>query len=59
MDIRATLTEREARTILRRLNTIARLSDDRRVKEQARLIACDLNKGARRVTRSKQDMKLF
>jgi len=35
MDIGATLTSREARTILRRLNTITRLTDDRRIKEQA------------------------
>lgn len=59
MDIGATLTSREARTILRRLNTIARLSEDRRVKEQVRLIACDVNKATRRVSRRKQDTKLF
>lgn len=59
MDIGATLTSREARTIIRRLNTIARLSEDRRVKEQVRLIACDVNKATRRVSRRKQDTKLF
>lgn len=59
MDIGATLTSREARTIIRRLNTIARLSEDRRVKEQVRLIACDVNKATRRVSRSKQNLKLF
>lgn len=59
MDIGATLTSRETRTIIRRLNTIARLSEDRRVKEQVRLIACDVNKATRRVSRTKQDLKLF
>lgn len=59
MDIGATLTTREARTILRRLATISRLTDDRRVKEQCRLIACDVNKATRRVSRTKQDLKLF
>ena len=59
MDIGATLTSREARTIIRRLNTITRLSEDRRVKEQVRLIACDVNKAARRVSRRKQETKLF
>lgn len=59
MDIGATLTSREARTIIRRLNTITRLSEDRRVKEQVRLIACDVNKATRRVSRRKQDTKLF
>jgi hypothetical protein len=59
MDIGATLTAREARTILRRLNTITRLTDDRRIKEQARMIGCDVNKAARRVSRNKQELKLF
>lgn len=59
MDIGATLTTRETRTILRRLNTIARITDDRRIKEQARMIACDVNKAARRVSRKKQELKLF
>lgn len=59
MDIGATLTAREARTILRRLNTITRLTEDRRIKEQARMIGCDVNKAARRVSRTKQDTKLF
>ena len=59
MDIGATLTTREARTILRRLNTIARLTEDRRIKEQARMIGCDVNKTTRRVSRNKQDLKLF
>ena len=59
MDIGATLTTREARTIQRRLNTIARLTADRRIKEQVRLIACDGNKATRRVSRSKQDVKLI
>lgn len=59
MDIGATLTARETRTILRRLNTIARITDDRRIKEQARMIACDVNKAARRVSRKKQELKLF
>ena len=59
MDIGATLTTREARIILRRLATISRLTEDRRIKEQARMIGCDVNKAARRVSRSKQDLKLF
>ena len=59
MDIGATLTAREARTIIRRLNTITRLTDDRRIKEQARMIGCDVNKAARRVSRNKQELKLF
>ena len=59
MDIGATLTSREARTILRRLNTITRLTDDRRIKEQARMIGCDVNKAARRVSRNQQELKLF
>lgn len=59
MDIGATLTTREARIILRRLNTISRLTNDRRIQEQARMIGCDINKATRRVTRNKQDLKLF
>lgn len=59
MDIGATLTAREARTILRRLNTITRLTDDRRIREQARLVAVDVNKATRRVSRKKQELKLF
>ena len=59
MVIGATLTTREARTILRRLNTITRLTDDRRIKEQARMIGCDVNKAARRDSRNKQELKLF
>lgn len=60
MDIGATLTNREARTILRRLNTISRLTDDRRVKEQCRLIACTINRAGRRVDRrATNEPKLF
>lgn len=59
MEIGATLTTREARTILRRLATITRLTQDLRIKEQARMIACDVNKAARRVSRNKQELKLF
>lgn len=59
METGATLTAREARNIVRRLNTIARLTDDRRIKEQARLVAVDVNKAARRVSRKKQELKLF
>lgn len=59
MDIGATLTTREARIILRRLNTISRLTADRRIKEQCRLVACDVNRAARRVAKRKQDTKLF
>jgi len=59
MDIGATLTTREARIILRRLATITRLTEDRRIKEQARMIGCEVNKATRRVSRNKQDLKLF
>lgn len=59
MEIGATLTTREARTILRRLATITRLTQDLRIKEQARMIGCDVNKAMRRVSRNKQDLKLF
>lgn len=59
MDIGATLTTREARTILRRLATITRLTEDRRIKEQARMIGCEVKKATRRVSRNKQELKLF
>lgn len=59
MDTGAILTTREAQIIIRRLNTITRLADDRRIKEQARMIGCDVNKAARRASRNKRDMKLF
>ena len=59
METGATLTAREARNIVRRLNTIARLTDDRRIREQARLVAVDVNKATRRVSRKKQELKLF
>ena len=59
MDIGATLTSREARVIIRRLNTIERLTDDRRIKEQVRLVAIDVKKAVRRVSRRKQETKLF
>ena len=59
MDIGTTLTTRETRIILRRLNTITRLTDDRRIREQCRMVALDVNKGARRVSRRKQETKLF
>jgi len=60
MDIGATLTTREARIILRRLATITRLTEDRRIKEQARMITCTLNKARRRVARlGANEPKLF
>ena len=59
MDIGATLTTSEARIILRRLATITRLTQDRRIKEQARMICAEVNKAARRASRNKQDLKLF
>lgn len=59
MEIGATLTTREAKIVLRRLNTIARLTDDRRIREQARMIGCEVRKGVRRVSRKKQELKLF
>lgn len=59
MDIGATLTPREAKIILRRLNNIIKLTEDRRIKEQARMIGCEVNKAVRRVSRGKQETKLF
>ena len=59
MDIGATLTPREAKIILRRLNNITKLTEDRRIKEQARMIGCEVNKAVRRVSRSKQETKPF
>lgn len=59
METGATLTTREAQTILRRLNTITRHTDDRRTREQCRLIAVDVNKGIRRASRKTQNTKLF
>ena len=59
METGATLTAREARNIVRRLNTIARLTDDRRIKEQVRLVTVDVHKATRRVSRKKQELKLF
>ena len=59
MDIGATLTNREARIVIRRLNTISRLTDDRRIREQCRMIACDINRASRRVAKHKQELKLF
>ena len=53
MDIGATITTREARIIIRRLNTISRLTDDRRIREQCRMIACDINRASRRVAKRK------
>lgn len=59
MEIGATLTTREAKIILRRLATISRLTEDRRIKEQARMVSCEVNKAVRRVSRTKQELKLF
>ena len=59
MDIGATLTTREAEDIQERLKTISLRTDDRRIREQCRLIACSIKKATRRVSRSKQDLKLF
>jgi hypothetical protein len=57
MDIGATLTTREAKIILRRLNTITKLTEDRRIKEQARMVCCEVNKAVRRVAGSKSKNK--
>ena len=55
MEIGARLTPREAAQIRDRLRTIARLTSDRKVREQCRLILCTLGKGERRKGRRQQD----
>lgn len=59
MEPGALLTAREARIVVQRLGNITRLTEDRRIKEQARMIGCEVNKAVRRVSRSKQETKLF
>ena len=59
MEPGALLTAREARMILQRLGNITRLTENRRIKEQAMMVCCEVNKAVRRVSRSKQETKLF
>lgn len=50
MEIGARLTRREAAEIRDRLRTITRLTTDRKVREQCRMILSTLGKGERRKT---------
>lgn len=60
MKIGATLTAREVEDIQQRLKTISLRTDDRRIREHCRLIACSINKATRRVERQgKNEPKLF
>lgn len=49
------LTALEAETVQKRLTAIGRLSPDRRIKEQCRLVRLALYKGARRADRFKKE----
>lgn len=51
----AILTAREVEAVQDRLTAIARLSTDRRIKEQCRLVRLALYKGARRADRLKKE----
>lgn len=52
MEPGAILTAREAKIIVQRLGNITRLTEDRRIKEQARMICCEVNKATRRIKKS-------
>ena len=52
MEPGALLTAREARIVVQRLGNITRLTEDRRIKEQARMICCEVNKATRRVNKT-------
>lgn len=49
------LTAREAETVQERLTAIGRLSSDRRIKEQCRLVQVAIYSGGRRATRFQKD----
>ena len=55
MEIGAQLTPREAAQIRDRLRTITRLTSDRKVREQCRMILCTLGKAERRKPRRQED----
>ena len=60
MEIGAIITASEAEALIRRLQVISRKTDDRRVREQCRMITCTLNKARRRVARlGTNEPKLF
>ena len=60
MKIGAILTANEAEDIRQRLNAICRRTGDRRIREQCRLIACNMNRAGRRVARlGTNEPKLF
>ena len=54
MDTGAILTTREAETILRRLETITRRTNDRQIREQCRMASCTVKKGQRRGDRYRE-----
>lgn len=49
------LTAREAEAVQKRLTAIGRLSSDRRIKEQCRLVQVAIYSGGRRATRFQKD----
>lgn len=49
------LTAREAETVQERLTAIGRLSSDRRIKEQCRLVQVAIYSGGRRATRFQKE----
>lgn len=49
------LTAREAEAVQKRLTAIGRLSTDRRIKEQCRLVQVAINNGARRAARYQRE----
>lgn len=57
MEIGVILTKKEAEKIRQRLAVISRTSD-RKVLNLCRMIACDVNRGGRRVSKNNQP-KLF
>ena len=60
MEVGAIISASEAQAIRRRLDAIMRRTDDRRVFEHCRLIACTINTARRRVARrGSNEPKLF
>ena len=54
MDTGAILTTKEAETILRRLDTITRRTNERQIREQCRMASCTIKKGQRRGERYRE-----
>ena len=54
MDTGAILTTKEAETILRRLDTITRRTNDRQIREQCRMASCAVKKAQRRGERVRE-----